>query len=807
MRGTNPVPTQLMKSDHSHPEGWNDTQRDYPAGRCIHQLFEDHAERTPDAIALVCGQQELTYRELNQRANELAGRLRGLGVGPNVLVGIYLHRCVELIVGMLATLKAGGAYVPLDPAYPQKRIAAMLDDVDLKVLLTRQSLLPGLPEHRATAVCLDQEWNGAIQATATATAPRPDHLAYVIFTSGSTGKAKAAGVFHHGWMNLMHWFVNEFDVQPSDKVLIISSFSFDITQRSIVMPLIRGAQLHLLASESYDLTLIHRTVFEKKITLLNCAPSAFYPLVETLKEPPTEKLRSLRILFLGGEAISAGRLKKWIESPGCSTEVANVYGAAECTDVSTFYRLRDYQRYCASSVPAGKPIFNTQVYLLNEELEPVPFGSMGEICIAGEGVGMGYINDSALTAQKFVENPFSEIPGDRLYRTGDLARFLDDGNLEFVGRVDHQAKVRGQRIDLGDIESSIRQHPDVKEAVALTIQGRNGDHSVTAYIVPKQPGTPHEELGQQVKGFLRERLPDYMVPSEFQFLKELPLSPNGKADRNALRGLSSAAGQGANARPAGPWSREVRRRRYTLRTLDCSTKKPFEEKWTVVNSLAAGMPEHGVVQYFEMQPQIFQQYDCCVVAFENSSGRTLGLLGGRWFDVHGEPYFYLWTALIVDTHRGMGLFADMLLMMVQDVARVVGDGPANIVLKTYSPSVYQSFAAFGDIPGTKLYPRIPITEHDPVLVNMARKFLEVAYPNLTFDAESAMVPGGQASVGIKVFPRMPKCTTPAIQEYFEAHLTPADQILCVLWVPPGLFPHITEIVQQRTERLLHARNR
>jgi amino acid adenylation domain-containing protein len=528
-----------MSEDHVRFTEWNNTQKEYPRDRCIHQLFEEWAGRTPDATALVYGNRKLTYRELDERAGRLAACLRGAGVGPNILVGIYLHRCLEMVISLLAVLKAGGAYVPLDPAYPRKRIAGMMEDVNLKVVLTRQALLEGLPGHQAQVVCVDEipDHPGPDGFPVSWDPPGVQDLAYVIFTSGSTGRAKAAGVFHRGWTNLMHWFVTEFEIQPRDKTLIISSFSFDITQRSIVMPLIRGAELHLLASDSYDLTLIHQTIHERQITLLNCAPSAFYPLVETLREPPTRKLGSLRILFLGGEAISARRIRKWAEAPECATEVANVYGAAECTDVSSFYRLKNYQSYVESSVPIGTPIFNTQIYILDDDLNPVPFGATGEICIAGDGVGRGYINDQTLTAEKFVDSALGENRATKLYRTGDLARFLPDGNLEFMGRTDHQVKIRGFRVDLGDIESALRQHPGIKEAVALTKEGRSGERRVAAYVVPREPEASREYSDQLLKSFLRERLPEYMLPSEFFLLQEMPLSPNGKADRNALRDL------------------------------------------------------------------------------------------------------------------------------------------------------------------------------------------------------------------------------------------------------------------------------
>jgi amino acid adenylation domain-containing protein len=540
IKNTNALISQLQvlsrEERHQILVEWKNTQTDYPQDKCLHKLFEDHAQHTPDAPALFYGDRDLTYRELNQRANQMAHYLQRLGVGPDSLVGICMYRSLELIIGLLGTLKAGGAYVPLDPTYPKERLADMMEDANMKVLLTEKRLLELLPRHQAEAVCLDNHWEVvAREDTQFNLNPVTVHnLVYVIFTSGSTGRPKGAAVYHRGWTNLMHWFVTEFKITSPDKVLVISSFSFDITQRSIAMPLIVGAQLHLLSSDFYDPELILQTIWDKKISLMNCSPSTFYPLIENFKQDAFEKLRPLRILFLGGEAISASRLEHWAGSCKDTTEVANVYGAAECTDVSSFYVLKDYKRYIKTSVPVGKPIFNSQVYILDRNLRPVPFGAAGEICIAGDGVGKGYINDDALTREKFVPNPFSGEPGAELYRTGDLGRFLPDWDLEFIGRVDHQVKVRGFRIDLGDIETALRQHEAIKEAVVVNKEYAPGDQRLLAYLVPEQPGELPQAVIEELKLFLKEKLPEYMIPNIFVSLENIPLNPNGKVDRDAL---------------------------------------------------------------------------------------------------------------------------------------------------------------------------------------------------------------------------------------------------------------------------------
>ncbi|MCU0287005.1 MAG: amino acid adenylation domain-containing protein [Acidobacteria bacterium] len=524
---------------------WNNSKADYPRDKCVHQLFEDHAAQEPNAMALVYAGRKLTYKELDQQANQVAHYLEKLGVGADILVGICMERSVELVVSLLGVLKAGGAYVPLDPAYPKERLGSMLGDAEkLHILLTKEHLLNRLPETKIKMVCLDKDWE-TINCESTV---RPvfrstvHNLVYVIFTSGSTGKPKGAAVYHRGWTNLMNWFSREFQVNANDRVLVVTSFSFDITQRSLAMPLMNGAELHLLASEYYDPTLILQSIAACEITLMNCPPSMFYPLIETKDDNAYRKLQSLRILFLGGEAISASRLKPWVESRECRTEIANVYGAAECTDVSSFYRLKDFDRYIKTSVPAGKPIYNSQVYILDKNLNPVPMGATGEICLAGDGVGKGYINDEKLTIEKYVPNPFS-TNDERLYRTGDLGRFLSDGNIEFIGRVDHQVKVRGFRVDLGDIETTLRQHDAVRESVVIDKEYSQGDQRLVAYLVTKieTPKFDHEKLINDLKIFLNDKLPNYMVPSIFVILEELPLNPNGKVDRGALPDPASVA--------------------------------------------------------------------------------------------------------------------------------------------------------------------------------------------------------------------------------------------------------------------------
>jgi amino acid adenylation domain-containing protein len=505
---------------------------------CIHQLFEQRVAAAPDSIALVSGTTRYTYSQLNHKANQLAHYLIERGVGAGSRVGIFMDRSCEMVIGVLGILKSGGAYVPFDSTYPKARLAGMLQDIKLKHLLSMNSLLESLPEKNDSVITLD----GDQKAIARASSDNPhrrissEDLAYIIFTSGSTGKSKAAAVHHQGWSNLLHWFSRQFEITSKDKVLLVSSFSFDLTQRALAMPLICGGELHLLASNHYSSELALNTIDAEKITLMNCAPSPFYPLVENQSAESLRKLASLRIVFLGGEPISGARLKEWVASEYCKTELVNVYGVAECSDVSTYYRLHDFERYVSSSVPIGIPIDNTQVYVMDLEMNRLPDGEIGELCIAGDGVGKGYVNDDELTKKKFVTLKLGPIP-EVVYRTGDLARLGKDQNFEYVGRVDHQVKVHGVRVELEEIETILRQHPRIQEAIVLVREIEPGDQRIVAYVIPKEsiPDGEWRKVEEDLRRHVRLKLPQNLVPNTFIKIKEAPLNPNGKVDRIALQ--------------------------------------------------------------------------------------------------------------------------------------------------------------------------------------------------------------------------------------------------------------------------------
>ncbi|HEX2271488.1 MAG TPA: amino acid adenylation domain-containing protein, partial [Pyrinomonadaceae bacterium] len=528
---------------------WNATQTDYPQDSCVHQLIEAQVSRTPDAIAVVAGDEQITYAELNGKANQLAHHLQSLGVGPDMLVGICVERSVEMLVGLLGIWKAGAAYVALDPSYPQERLALMLREAHVPALLTQQKLLPVLPEHTAQVVCLDSDWPTISRRSELTPGVQVsnNNLAYVIYTSGSTGTPKGAGVYHQGLVNTFNWFINDFQITAADRILLMTSLSFDLTQKNIFTPLMTGGTLYLTPVESgYDPALIADLVCEHEITLLNCTPSAFYPLIDNGDYDSLIKLVSLRHLFLGGEPISLQRLSSWTEFFEFHTSIVNTYGPTECTDIVASYRL-DAQPSEDATVPIGKPIFNAELYVMDQDLNLLPVGVAGELCIGGDGVGAGYINDSRLTAAKFVPHPFSSTPGARIYRTGDRARYLPDGNIEFLGRSDHQVKVRGFRIEIGEIEAALNEYPAVRESVVVAKDETSGDKRLVAYVV-----TDEERLGSnELRKYLVERIPEYMVPSTFVQLDQLPLTPNGKVDRQALLSFEETVSNEPESEVAG----------------------------------------------------------------------------------------------------------------------------------------------------------------------------------------------------------------------------------------------------------------
>ncbi|MFP4411180.1 non-ribosomal peptide synthetase [Coleofasciculus sp.] len=506
---------------------WNDTRQDYPKDTCIHQLFEAQVEQTPDAVAAVFEDQQLTYRDLNCRANQLAHYLEKLGVGPEVLVGICVERSLEMVVGLLGILKAGGAYVPLDPAYPKDRLSYMLSDAQVSVLLTQEKLVAQLPEHGALVVCLDTDWRVISQESEEkpVSGVNFDNLAYVIYTSGSTGKPKGAMNTHGGISNRLLWMQDAYRLTPDDRVLQKTPFSFDVSVWEFFWPLLTGARLVVAKPGGHqDSAYLVRLIAEQKITTLHFVPSMLQVFLE---EQGLERCSSLRQVICSGEALPFELQERFFARLGC--ELHNLYGPTEAAIDVTFWQCqRENHR---GIVPIGRPIANTQLYILDRHLQPVPIGIPGELHIGGAGLARGYLNRPDLTEQKFIPNPFSNKTGARLYKTGDLARYLPDGNIEYLGRIDHQVKIRGFRIELGEIEASLAQHPTVRETVVIVREEPCGNKRLVAYIVANQESVP---TPSELRYFLKEQLPDYMLPSAFVILEALPLTPNGKVDRRAL---------------------------------------------------------------------------------------------------------------------------------------------------------------------------------------------------------------------------------------------------------------------------------
>ena len=495
---------------------WNATSRDFPKDVCLQELFEAQVKRTPDAVALIVGKCSLTYAELNRRANQLSHRLKGMGVGPDVLVGLCVERSVEMIVAMLGILKAGGAYVPLDPSYPAEWLAFVLEDTQTPVLLTQSKLMPRLPKNRAQVVALDAPELSTGMANNPANSARSNNLAYVIYTSGSTGKPKGVAIEHRSPVAFVHWAQEVFTPGELAGVLASTSICFDLSVFEIFVTLSSGGKV-ILAENALALPTLPAA---RQVTLINTVPSAMNELLRMQGVPA-----SVRVVNLGGEATPISLVQQIHQLPHVE-KVYDLYGPTETTTYSTV-ALRSVD----GPATIGRPIANTQIYLLDLNGQPVPIGVPGEMYIGGDGLARGYLHRPELTASKFVPDPFSSQPGARLYRTGDLAKYLPDGNIEFLGRMDHQVKIRGFRVELGEIEVVLRQHPGVKEVVIMARQDAPGEKRLVAYIVPKTDRTP---AIADLRAHLKQKLPEHMVPSAFVTLTELPLTLNGKVNRKAL---------------------------------------------------------------------------------------------------------------------------------------------------------------------------------------------------------------------------------------------------------------------------------
>jgi len=559
---------------------WSSTKTENLQDLCIHELFEAQVQQTPDAVAVVFEGQQLTYRELNDKANQLAHHLRSaklspsdsLGVRPEVLVGICVERSLLMIIGLLGILKAGGAYVPLDPAYPQERLTWMLSDSQVSVILTQKHLLVEQEFDGLYVICLDTDWEVISQESQEnlVSGATPENLAYIIYTSGSTGKPKGVMIQHQSLVNFALAAIVEYGFTQSDRILQFASISFDAAVEEIYPCLISGGTLVLRNEQMLiDITNFLKQCQEWEITVLGLPTAYWHHLTFELTRIQMSLPESLRLVIIGGEQVLPERVRMWQKYVGDYPQLFNGYGPTEATVVTTIYKLPKASfssDSTLSGVPIGKPIGNVQVYVLDKYLQPVPIGIQGELYIAGAGLARGYLNRPDLTEEKFIPNPFSDLrlgdcsenledcdrtqfsnpkskivrlsvvevqnpKLDRLYKTGDLVRYLPDGNIEFLGRIDNQVKVRGFRIELGEIEVVLTQHSEIKEVVVIAQQDATGNQYLVAYVVPTSKSVLKSG---ELRRFLRDKLPEYMLPKVFVMLEALPLTPNGKIDRKAL---------------------------------------------------------------------------------------------------------------------------------------------------------------------------------------------------------------------------------------------------------------------------------
>lgn len=533
----NPNPlAPASAADHNAASGQASQSHDINYEQCVHTLVEQSVARCCEAVAVECDGRKYSYRELNQQANQLARRLQQLGVGDGKPVGICMGRSWEMVVALLGVLKAGGACLPLDPKYPRERLLYMADDAQPSVILCGEPYCQIFARTNVNCVSLQQTFkeialespeNPALQTA-------PGELAYVIYTSGSTGKPRGVRLTHRGLANHHLAAQQLYGLSSSDRVLQFSSISFDIAIEEIFPTWIAGATLVLRPEEiSLQIRDFMQFISAKRISVLDLPTAYWHEWVYELEETGVGLPADLRLVVVGGEKAATPAYLIWRRVSRGRIRWVNTYGPTETSVIATAYEPSGDHDGIApdADLPIGKPILNTRVYILNAQLAPVPCGTVGEIYIGGPGVADGYLNRPELTAEKFIQDPFSPDPKARLYRSGDMARYLEDGNIEFRGRQDDQVKIRGFRVELGEVESALNAHPDLHEVVVVAREFSPGDKRLVAYVVPAQERSP---AVQAMRQFLQTKLPDYMVPSVFVVLKSLPLTPNGKVDKRAL---------------------------------------------------------------------------------------------------------------------------------------------------------------------------------------------------------------------------------------------------------------------------------
>lgn len=500
----------------------------YPKEKGMHHLFEEQAARTPDNIAVIYKDTVLTYNELNKKANKVAWYLYKRGIQESTVIAIFADKCPDLIIGILAVLKVGATYLPIDSNYPDERIHYMLEDSKAHILLMKDRGVEKDCLKSFSVLYLDELLNEySLSDKNLDLTYHPERSIYVIYTSGSTGNPKGVIINSFAFTNLLYWFVKEFEITGNDTVLLLASVSFDLAQKNIFCTLIMGGVICLYPQETYSSRLISDLIEKHGITLLNCTPSAFSPLIDYNMNDSFIKLKSLRYLFLGGEPIHLDRIRLWANSENYFCKIVNTYGPTECTDIASFYIICNDRINHLTTVPIGMPIYNTDLYVIYEQDESVYGDGMGELYIGGAGVGVGYLDSPELTSLRFVNIP--DISIGKLYKTGDIVKLLPDGNIEFLGRLDNQIKIGGHRIELGEIENALLKHKSIRQAVVTAYKGKVNTHYLCAYFVSDE-----ELLPVCLREYLSSVLPDYMIPTYFISLEDIPQTPNGKIDRAAL---------------------------------------------------------------------------------------------------------------------------------------------------------------------------------------------------------------------------------------------------------------------------------
>jgi len=513
---------------------------------CIHDVIEKQVVASPGSTAIVFGNQEYTYQELNHHANQLANYLQQLGLKPDMLVGICTSRSFDMVVGILGILKAGGAFVPLDPSYPSERLSYILQDSGAQFLVSQGDLLDVFSHDNMQVICLDKDWSEiskqpkvSPQRTSLAA-----NLAYVIYTSGSTGKPKGVMITHANLCNFVQIACSALDVRQKDIYLHTASIAYALSIRQLMVPLAYGATIVLAsADQTRDPLLLFDLIKERRVSLMDMVPSFWRTCIQRLSDLPHDELKnlldnSLRRIVSVGEPLYSDIPQAWRFKLGHQAALVNIFGQTETTGVVATYPILDELRELSGIVPIGRSVSQTKIYILDSNLKPVKDGETGELCISNPCLARGYLNRPDLTAEKFISNPFDDKWSDRLYRTGDLARFRSDGSIEFLGRGDHQVKIRGQRLELGEVETVLREHPAVSDCVVIVSGEKPEEKYLVAYIVL---ASGKNLVNTELRKYMRKTVPDYMVPSEYVFLDALPLTPNGKVNRLVLTDLSKSS--------------------------------------------------------------------------------------------------------------------------------------------------------------------------------------------------------------------------------------------------------------------------